>query len=292
MTRPPDDANQSDLIAGYVLGDLSPEEEARLRQLLSASPAQVQEANSLEAALALLPYALPTVEPSAHLKDKILQAASNASSTPARETPASKAIPNVIPLKQPAAALPPQQKWQQWMPLISSGIAAVAVAALGLNYVQLGRQSQQTVALQQQLENTNKTVESLRSELNASQKITALLDDPQTQVYSLVGEASNQTNSKVATARMLIKPGETEVTLVAQNLPQLPEDEIYRFWSLTEASPTPQYCGQFHQDSSGTAQWNSIDAACTINPLQMMITLESPAAPITEPGPVVMESII
>lgn len=287
MTRPTDDANSTDLLAGYALGDLSPAEEIRLRQVLAESPAQAHEATSYEEALALLPYGLPTAEPSARLKGKILQAASNASSIPERETPAS----NVIPLKRPSTPSSPQRRWQQWIPAISSGIAAVAVVALGLNQVQLGKQSQQTLALQQQLKATNRQLETLRSELSANQQVTALLEDPSIQVHSLVGEASGQTGDRLASARVLIKPGEPEVTLVAQNLPQLPEDQIYRFWAVTAASPTPQYCGQFRQDATGTAQWTAADTACVENPLQTMITRDAPDDPTSLPGPVVMESV-
>ncbi len=287
MTRPTDDTNPTDLIAGYALGDLNPEEAARLRQILDEDPACSQEVSSYEEAIALLPYSLPDAVPSPELKHKILSAARAESSHPVNEVPAS----NVIPLKRLSAASPPARRWRQWMPAISSGIAAVALVSFGVGQAQLGKQSQQTVALQQQLEETNRTVESLRSELNANQQVTALLDDPTTQIHALVGEVPSQSGDRATSARILVKPGAKEVTLVAQNLPQLPADQIYRFWSVTEASPTPQYCGQFRPDDSGTALWTAVDAACVENPLQTMVTLDALDAPTTSPGPVVMESI-
>lgn len=287
MTRATDDANQTDLIAGYVLDDLSAEEAARLRQALADSPAGAEEVGGFEEAIALLPYALPVSTPSAGLRNKILSAAQGTSSGEATETPPS----NVVPLKGRSMASSSERSRRQWLPAISSGIAAVALVALGLNQVQLSKQSQQTVALQQQLEETNRDRESLRSKLSASEKVTALLNDPSTQIHALVGADSEQPDATATSARVLVKPGDREVTLVAQNLPQLPEDQIYRFWSVTEASATPQYCGEFRQDSSGTAQWTAVDAACLENPLQTMITLDAPNDPTTLPGPTVMESI-
>ena len=180
---------------------------------------------------------------------------------------------------------------QRWLPAISTGIAAVAIAALGINQIQEGQPSPETLALQQQLESTNTEVERLRQELRTNQDITALLGDPNTQVHSLVGEASEQIDTRGATARILVKPGESKVTLVAQGLPPLPEGKIYRFWAVTQAGAEPTYCGEFSQGAGGTAQWAATDTACVENPLQTMVTLDAPSDPTTAPGPTVLQSI-
>jgi anti-sigma-K factor RskA len=316
MTQPTDDptstdSNPTDLIAGYVLNNLSPEETVRFRQALANDPALAKELKAFEEAFALLSYSSPILEPAARLKGNILSAASRLSSqTPSEESvlekpvlekpvlkelileePALKAAQssNVVPI-----ASARQRNWQRWIPAIST--AAVAVAALGLNQIRSDQQFQKTTALQQQIEATNSELNRLRSELRASQEMTALLSDPNIKMYSLTAEETgsetgSETNVLPATARVLAKPGQREVTLVAQNLPPLPEGKIYRFWSVTQASPTPMYCGQFRQDSSGTAQWAATDTTCMESPLQMMITLDSPNDPTTLPGPTVMESI-
>ena len=285
MTRP-DDTNQTDLIAGYVLGDLSPEEADRLRQTLAEAPADSQEVKSFEEAFALLPYALPSVEPSPHLKGKILSAATRSTAEPVAESSRLKAIPsNVISI-----ASPRQRQWQRLLPAISTGIAAVAIAALSFNQVQLGKQSQQTVALQQQLKDNNTELARLRSELQANQATVAVLSDPNTQVQALIGTMPNPTDKRLATARMLVKPGDRQVTLVAQDLPKLSAEQIYRLWSIADTSAAPMYCGEFRQDDSGTAQWIAPDAACTQNPSQMIVTLDAPGDPITSAGPLVMKS--
>lgn len=311
MTQPTDDPNPTDLIAGYVLNNLSPEETARFRQALANNPALAKELKAYEEAFALLPYGSPILEPSARLKGNILSAASRLSAQaspeesvlvePVLEKPVLEKLAfktpqpsNVVPI---SGARQRQRNWQRWMPAIST--AAVAVAVLGLNQIRSGQQFQQTAALQQQIAATNAELNRLQGQLRASQEMTALLSDPNTQMYSLVAEETSETGSKTgnetsvrpATARVLAKPGEREVTLVAHNLPPLPEDKIYRFWSVTKASSTPMYCGQFRQNSSGTAQWAATDATCMESPLQMMITLDSPNDPTTLPGPTVMESI-
>ena len=289
MTRPSDDPNQTDLVAGYILDDLTPEEVARLNQALAETPALYEEIASFGEAFSLIPYDMPIVEPSANLKHKIISAASRSSTGTSPESPHS----NVVPITSPR-----QRSWKRWIPAISTGIAAVALTALGLNQIQLSRQSQQTVALQQQLEATNTELKRLKSELQANQGAMpaagvaiALLSQPDTQMYSLIGATSNPKNSRLATARLLAKPGDVTIILVAHDLPKLPKNQIYRLWSVTKPSAAPMYCGQFRPDDRDTAKWVAPNAACTKKPLQLLITLDAPTDPITSAGPLVMRSL-
>ncbi len=65
-----------ELIVGYVLGHLSPEEAEEFRPLLAKNPQLATQVNLCQEALELLPYALPEVEPPPHLRSAILSAAS------------------------------------------------------------------------------------------------------------------------------------------------------------------------------------------------------------------------
>ncbi|NJL21466.1 MAG: hypothetical protein HC895_12585 [Leptolyngbyaceae cyanobacterium SM1_3_5] len=273
MNRPTNDPNPIDLVAGHILGDLSPEEVAQLNQALAETPTLHEEIATFEEAFSLLPYDLPIAEPSASLKDKILSAASQ---------PIAGASPEPAPSNVVSIASPRQRRWQRWIPAISAGIAAAAVVALGVSQVQLSRQSEQ-------IEAANAELERLRSELQANQATIALLNQPDVQVHSLVGTPSNP-DSRLATARLLAKPGDVSVTIVAQDLPKLSSDRIYRLWAVATPSSAPMYCGQFRQDETGTAQWIAPNAACTQNPLQLLITLDAPTDPTTSAGPLVMQS--
>ncbi len=64
-----------ELIAGYVLGNLSSEEAEELRQLLTEHPKLSAEIHRLQEVLELMPYALPEVDPPQHLRSAILEAA-------------------------------------------------------------------------------------------------------------------------------------------------------------------------------------------------------------------------
>lgn len=282
MNRPTDDSNQTDLVAGYILDNLSPEEADCLNQALAEEPTLYEEIESFKEAFSLLPYDMPILEPSARLKDKILSAASQPIAGASLESPNS----NVVPLANPS-----HRSWKRWIPAISTSIAAIAVIALGINQVLLGRQFQQTAALQQQLETANTELKRLKSELQANQATIARLSEPDTKIYSLVGATPNPKNTRLATARLFAKPDNRSVTIVAQDLPKLPNNQIYRLWSVANSSTAPVYCGQFRQDDSGTAQWVAPNAACTKSPSQLLITLDAPTDPITSAGPLVMRSV-
>ncbi|MGG6266355.1 anti-sigma factor domain-containing protein [Leptolyngbya sp. AN03gr2] len=264
MTRSNDDTNPIDLAAGYILDDLSPEEVDRLNQARK-DPAIAQEIATFQEAFALLPYDTPMLEPSPRLKQKILSAAIQSAAQQ----------PNVVPLAR--------RNWRRWIPAISTGIAAVAVAALGFS--QFAQQSQQTIALQRQLEATNTEIARLRDELQTNQATIARLSQPDTQVYSLVSATSNR-----ATARVLSNKRDRTVTLVAQDLPKLPKNQIYRLWAVATPAAAPTYCGEFRQDDTGKAQWIAPNVACTKNPSRLLITLDAPSDPITSAGPLVMKS--
>jgi anti-sigma-K factor RskA len=280
MTRPTDNPNPTDLVAGYILDDLSPEEAARLNQALAETPALQGEIAAFGEAFALLPYDMPLHAPSAGLKAKILSAATQ-SIAPSQATPAS----NVVPIGSS------RRTWKRWIPAISTGIAAIAVATIGLNQVQLSQQSQQTIALQQQLNATNTKLESLQRELKASQSTIAILTQPGSQTYALAGKTANPQNGQLATAQLVARPGDRTVTIVAHALPKLQNNQVYRLWAATATATKPLYCGQFRQDDSGTAQWDAPSAACTQKPLQLMITLDGPTDPTTAAGPLVMQTL-
>ncbi len=62
------------LAAGYVLGDLTPEEEIQVAQLLDTNPAMRKEVDALQVSLQLIPHAADMVMPPTHLEDQVMAA--------------------------------------------------------------------------------------------------------------------------------------------------------------------------------------------------------------------------
>lgn len=119
------------LIAGYVLGDLSPDEAAEFEQLVAENPAIATEIAQMQAALDTA-YAPTEVAPPAHLRAAILDQAQNLDPTQAtRATP------------RPITPLRPQHRpWRR----ILDGVAAALILTLGINNYRLWRQVQATSA--------------------------------------------------------------------------------------------------------------------------------------------------
>jgi len=64
-----------ELLASYVLGDLTPEEVAQVHELLASHPELYNDLNQLQETLALLPLGLPKTLPPTHLGSQILHSA-------------------------------------------------------------------------------------------------------------------------------------------------------------------------------------------------------------------------
>jgi len=75
MIRPSLPENWEELIAGYALDDLSPEEAETVERLLNEHPELRGEAHQIQEVLDLLPYGLPQPQPPDHLREAILDAA-------------------------------------------------------------------------------------------------------------------------------------------------------------------------------------------------------------------------
>jgi anti-sigma-K factor RskA len=108
------------LIAGYILGDLDPEEAAELEQLLSHNSAMTAEAEQMQKALELA-YGVSEVRPPDHLRSMILNAAQPQSADRPAITP--EVNRNLIT--------------RNWWNRSIAAAAAMVILALGINNYRL-----------------------------------------------------------------------------------------------------------------------------------------------------------
>lgn len=175
------------LIAGYVLCDLSPEEAATLEQLAEHDPAIAQELEQMQQALELA-YAPSEVQPPARLRTSILSAHEAAQSQVAQSS-ASTFAPRV------------RRRWSWGKGL--GAVAALLIAGLGISNIVLWRSLQ---TAQTQLQNTDALTVSL--------------------------EPTEENSS--ASATVMIDPNTLQATLQVENLPPLPEGQVYALWTVLQ----------------------------------------------------------
>lgn len=114
MTLQPNES-WNELLAGYVLGDLTPEEAAQVKQYLEAHPELLSEVKALQATLSLLPLALPETSLSPSFGAELVQAAES----------------RVAHVSTRDSALR-QKHWRRWM--VAMVGVAVTLATIGLGY--------------------------------------------------------------------------------------------------------------------------------------------------------------
>jgi anti-sigma-K factor RskA len=250
MTGPLLPERLEELMAGYVLGNLSSEEAEELNQLLTEYPELATEVQHLQEVLEVLPYALPEVEPPQHLRGVIL----NTTSADNSAAPSNfKSRPWRTLRRSPVF----------WSRIIGSA-AIVLVLALGLDNYRIRLKS---------------TI--MEAKVARQKDVIAMLQKPDTHVVPLKGMAQ----ASAATGSMLMTPSESKAVLILQNLPILPKGQFYQLWTVKNDEKIPW--GQFRTSKHGTV-FVKLSRPSNFEVTALVITVEVSPTPITPGGPMVM----
>lgn len=248
-------------MAGYVLGNLSPEEAEEFARLLAAHPDQATEVKALQSVLTVMAEELTAVEPPIHLKTALLESAQTGQA--AISEPPSALVPR---------SRPTSRRWLQ----LGSGIAALLAIAFVI----------ENQRLRQQLQSAQTTISGLQQELQDMQTTVAQFQSIEPTVILLQG-----TEQSEAIGSLIAYPNQSEAWITVQNLPELPADQVYRLWAIA-ASDAPIYYGQFETDNQGNAVTRLAvpPPAVEAETPQFLITREAATDPLIPAGPLVMQS--
>ncbi|MDB9526477.1 anti-sigma factor [Oscillatoria sp. CS-180] len=249
-----------ELLADYVLGNLTPEDCSKVEELLETMPDVAIELERLQSTLSVLPLSLPHATPSQQLEQRIMQAVQG-------ETQAFQRRPS------------PQRFSWKWL---AAGSAAALLMGLGYEVYRLRQNwtlaQLENQALQEQLAATQTALEQLRQnelvttrqELSRYQEAIDLLRQPNSRYMPLRGTEPgiNSTGSLIIVVTM------NSAILTLQDVPVLPEGQVYRMWALVEGEKVA--CGDFRPDESGRVfvqlpvdQWGETpEIAITVEPTQ------------------------
>lgn len=248
-----------ELMAGYVLGNLSSEEAEELQSFFDSQPEQVKELEKLQETLELMVYALPAHEPSQNLWNAI------AESTGANSIHA--------PIELKTTDIQPQSTIKSfslgWKKIGSQvTIAMISILAFSLgwsNYI-----------LRENLVTAN-------AEIAHQKDIVAMLQNPATHLVSLKG----MDMAAKASGRIIMTPGEPQSVLILQRLPILPQNQYYQLWSIVNGKKVAS--GQFNTNQDGSVLVK-VPTPSAQEVTGLVITLEKVSDPKTIPGLMVMTS--
>ncbi len=246
-----------ELLAGYVLGDLSSAEMTQVQQYLAKTPAAQAEVAELQAALNLLPLSLPEdVAPPIALQAQLLQAAVGIPQEGQRvEAVPGEEIDGVsmqVDGRQPRA-VPWGGLGRSPRRIYLALAAATAAALLGWQNLQLRNQlqlAQQALQFAQQrsaqLEQIETQLASAKASVAEYQEIITMLRLPENRLLALSG-ASGFTET--SSGSVVIAPERNWAMLTLQGLPKPPDGKAYQLWAMADGKKV--YCIEFKPDQTG-----------------------------------------
>jgi Anti-sigma-K factor rskA len=214
----------SELLAGYVLGDLTPTEISLVEQYLVANPDRQSEVASLRLSLDLLPLALPADLPPASLRQQIIQIAE------------CEKVATTESIDRPTL---PSQKHHVWRSILA-GLGLLVCAGLGWNNYRL---SQELATVKQELQTTRVAQNSQKYQ--TYQSVVSLLQQPNNRFLAL----KNKAGKSMGTGSLVMAPQKLSAVLTLQQIAPLPEGQVYRMWAIM--GEEEMACADFLPDAEG-----------------------------------------
>lgn len=248
----------------YALDLLPTEERTWVEQQAAASPELMAELAEIQATVGAISYSAPIVPVPPGLKDRLFDRLDQ--SSPKAELLPSEASLNLTEARR---SRPNRGRsfWQQRGAMTASillGATALGVVILGIENYRL----QQTV--------------------QANRSIIETLQQPNTNSYVVQGTEK----AASAAGKVVIDPHRNAFVVLVQNLPDLPPDQVYRLWEISQGRTQPSYCGQFTSREAAIGYRSTLQAACGNPAAQLLITAERTAAPPVPAGSLVMKSLL
>jgi anti-sigma-K factor RskA len=238
-----------ELLAGYILGDLTPEEAVEVKQYLEAHPERLSEVRSLQATLSLLPLALPETSVSPAVATELLQAAEQ-----------------IILAKAPKREIPsPRKAWKHRLLLMGSILGAVLT--IGFAYDSYHLRKELSIA---------------HVKLRQQAPITLPAEELGNRLFTL--KATNKT--QIASGSLVVAPKGQLVLLTIQNLKPLPRGKVYRLWAFSNGQKMS--CGDFNANSEGKVFLQMPLEGLMVYTPTVSITVESSEISTSPKGAMVM----
>jgi anti-sigma-K factor RskA len=255
MTESPNSSDDwQELMAGYILGNLSPEELIQLRQYLEWNPEAKIELEKLQKTLTLIPLALTEGKAPQSLKGRIRSSA-------IAETEELEALESTRQINRSRNLM---RGWRK----IAIALTAATIAVLSFQTYRLQQQVASTESQLAQLRLTIAEKETVRANLVRYRETINLLHEPNNRLLSLTGS----TASMKASGSLVLIPQQKIAVLVLHNVPDAPPRQLYQMWAVVDGKKVS--CIKFKPDQDGTV-FLKIPADGWIGTPMVIISLES-----------------
>jgi Anti-sigma-K factor rskA len=286
----------SELLAGYVLGDLEPAEIAIVDRYLAEHPEQQLEVLQLMLSLDLLPLTLPPDRPPAALKQQIIQIAEMESAVNAmpivrgsslweqakvrgaeRKRKKAQALPTrSVCLRRREGESPRIKLWR----IAIAGLGGLIVTGLGWQNYHL---SGELATAKQELTNT-KLAHNRQKDLiiQTHQSVVSLLQEPNNRLLPL----KSMGKKPMGVGSLVMAPQKSSAILTLQQVPSIPQHQVYRVWAIM--GDDEMACGDFLPDANGKVLMQ-LPFGSWKETTKVMITIEDKTAVDAE-GEIAIES--
>jgi hypothetical protein len=229
MNSPLSPVEWSELLAGYVLGDLITAEIAAVEAYLASSVAAQQELQELRAAVSLVTDTAPFMAMSAAVAPAT--AAERASLDHLREHIVALATQPFTPTRK--------KQIMPWLGWGLSTISTILAATFGWQNFQLDRQ---LAVAHQEIQQSGQQLTVAQQEIQNQQ---VLLKQSGNKLLAIDGI---DTDSE-STGSLVMSPAMDTAVLVLQKVPALPTGKVYRMWAVM--GDEEMACADFVPDKSG-----------------------------------------
>jgi anti-sigma factor RsiW len=268
-----------ELLAGYVLGDLTPDEQVTVEQYLAQNPDAIAQVEQLRSTLNLLSLAgsaasLPTAEADSlfSVADPVpstLHSSENSTALPAVEAsgPSPALRDRILHAAEPAPEFKKRRFSDRQLWSLGGGIAAVALFGLGVgNY----RLHQELITAQQKVQKYEGAI--------------AILQQPQNRLVSLQAVSTTESPS----GSLVLAPKGDIAMLTLQNLKPLPSGMVYRMWAFSGngekfncATFTPNAMGQVFLTLPMSSYWaEATTIVINLEPMELTESTQPKAVPV------------
>jgi anti-sigma-K factor RskA len=217
-----------ELLAGYVLGDLDPEEVIEMHKIILEHPEIVTKIDHFQEALAMLPLGLNETYPAKNLRDRIATQAIPITVENLLTDPLDPSIDSFNDLLVPINRSPRRRNIWKLATIGLSSISAIALIAIGFDNYQMRQQ-----------------IATNQIELQKHRQTIAMLQGADNRMISLKGMGAIPT----ASGSVMIAPTEKTAMISIQNLRPISQENSYRLWAIVDGKKVD--CAQFRPDDQG-----------------------------------------